>query len=85
MAIRFESELKETLGYNKPQELHPMNNTIKIVMVIKFMNGGNRMFRSWKFIFLVIVSIALLTACGQSLEDRVTEGIKAAKEAFLCK
>ena len=40
------------------------------------------MFRSWKFLFLVTASIVLLAACGQSLEDRAGEGVKAAEEAF---
>ena len=40
------------------------------------------MFRSWKFIFLVIVSVLLLTACGKSLEDRVDEGLKSAEKTF---
>jgi hypothetical protein len=40
------------------------------------------MFRSWKFIFLVIMSVLLLTACGKSLEDRVDEGLKSAEKVF---
>ena len=46
------------------------------------MIGGNRMFHSRKFIFLIILSIVFLTACGQSREDRVEEGIKTAEETF---
>lgn len=40
------------------------------------------MFRSWNFMFLIAVSIFLLTGCGQSLEERATEGVKAAEKAF---
>ena len=40
------------------------------------------MFRSWKFIFLVMVSMFLLTACGKSLEDQVDEGLKSAEKVF---
>lgn len=40
------------------------------------------MFRSWKFIFLVMISILLLTACGKSLEDKVTEGLNSAEKVF---
>lgn len=40
------------------------------------------MFRSWKFIILMIVSTFILTACSQSLEERVSDGIKASEEVF---
>ncbi|AOV07194.1 hypothetical protein [Sporosarcina ureilytica] len=40
------------------------------------------MFQTWKYIFLVSVVVFLLTACGKSLEDYASEGIKAAREAF---
>ncbi|MFS0574824.1 hypothetical protein AB1K83_04270 [Sporosarcina sp. 179-K 3D1 HS] len=40
------------------------------------------MFRKWKFIFLMILSLILLMGCGRSLEDRATGGIEAAREAF---
>lgn len=40
------------------------------------------MFRSWKILFLATVSIFLLAACGQSLQDRAAEAVKAAEEAF---
>ena len=39
------------------------------------------MFRSWKFIFLVL-AMFLLTACGKSLEDQVDEGLKSAEKVF---
>lgn len=41
------------------------------------------MFRSWKFLFLLILSISVLTACGQTLDERAADGIAVAKEAFL--
>ena len=47
------------------------------------MNGGNRMFHSWKFIFLVLMSAVILTACGQSLEERAATGVNVAEEVFL--
>lgn len=47
------------------------------------MIGGNRMFHSWKFIFLIVMSAVILTACGQSLEDRSAKGINLAEEVFL--
>ena len=47
------------------------------------MNGGNRMFHSWKFIFLVMMSAVILTACGQSLEEQAAAGVNVAEEAFL--
>lgn len=40
------------------------------------------MFHSWKIIFLIMLSALLLTACGQSLEDRTAKGLKSAEEAF---
>lgn len=40
------------------------------------------MFRSWKFLLLIVTTIFLLTACGQSLEERAAEGVKTAKEVF---
>lgn len=43
------------------------------------------MFPSWKFIFLVIMSTVILTACGQSLEEQVADGVKVSEEAFLAK
>ena len=39
------------------------------------------MFRSWKFIFLVL-AMFLLTACGKSLEEQVDEGLKSAERVF---
>lgn len=39
------------------------------------------MFRSWKFIFLVLVMF-LLTACGKSLEEQVEEGLKSSEKVF---
>lgn len=41
------------------------------------------MFRSWKFLFLLILSVSVLTACGQTLDERAADGIAVAKEAFL--
>lgn len=41
------------------------------------------MFHAWKFIFLSTLSILLLSGCTASLEDRATNGIIAAKEAFI--
>ncbi|WP_172371062.1 hypothetical protein [Sporosarcina jiandibaonis] len=40
------------------------------------------MFRSWKFIFLVIVSVFFLAACGKSLEVRIGEGLRSAEKVF---
>lgn len=40
------------------------------------------MFRGWKFIFLTLITVVLLAACGQSLDEKVTAGISAAEEAF---
>jgi len=53
-----------------------------MVMEFKLMIGGNRMFRKWKFIFLTMISIILLTACGKSLDERATAGVEAARVAF---
>lgn len=41
------------------------------------------MFRSWKFLFLILLSISVLTACSQTLDERAADGIAVAKEAFL--
>ena len=41
------------------------------------------MFHSWKFIFLVLMSAVILTACGQSLEERAATGVNVAEEVFL--
>lgn len=40
------------------------------------------MSRFWKPLLLVFTTIFLLTACGQSLEERSAEGVKSASEAF---
>lgn len=40
------------------------------------------MFRKWKFIFLLAMSVFLLTACNESLGESATAGIKAAEEVF---
>lgn len=40
------------------------------------------MFRLWKFILLVIVSMLLLASCGQPPEEKAADGINAAGEAF---
>ncbi|WP_318614176.1 hypothetical protein [Sporosarcina sp. YIM B06819] len=40
------------------------------------------MFRKWKFIFLLVMSALLLTACSESLGERAKVGINAAEEAF---
>ena len=40
------------------------------------------MFQSWKFIFLVTISMLMLAGCNQALEDRAADGIQAAEEAF---
>ena len=40
------------------------------------------MFRKWKFIFLLAMSVFLLTACNESLGESVNAGIKAAEEVF---
>lgn len=40
------------------------------------------MFRKWKFIFLLTMSVFLLTACNASLSERTTAGIEAAEVAF---
>lgn len=44
--------------------------------------GGNRMFRSWKFIFLVMALTLFLTACGKTLEENADAGLKSAEQAF---
>ncbi|MCZ2257946.1 hypothetical protein [Sporosarcina sp. G11-34] len=41
------------------------------------------MFRTWKFIFLSMMSVFLLVGCTASLEDASIAGVKAAKEKFL--
>ncbi|HEX5564783.1 MAG TPA: hypothetical protein VFX34_07475 [Sporosarcina sp.] len=41
------------------------------------------MFRLWKFLFLALLSISVLTACAKTFDERAAEGIAAAKEAFL--
>ncbi len=46
------------------------------------MIGGNRMFRKWKFIFLLTISVLALVACGKSLDKKATSGVEAAREAF---
>lgn len=46
------------------------------------MIGGSRMFRKWKFIFLLAISVLALAACGKSLGERATAGVEAAREAF---
>lgn len=51
-------------------------------MEFKLMIGGNRMFRKWKFIFLTMISIILLSACGKSLDERAIAGVEAARVAF---
>lgn len=38
--------------------------------------------RSGKFIFLVIISVFMLTACGQSLEKSANDAVNSAEEAF---
>lgn len=40
------------------------------------------MFQSWKFIFLIMFSVLLLTACGQNIDERASKGVKAASDAF---
>lgn len=40
------------------------------------------MFRAWKFIFLMMMSILLLAGCGQTLDESATAGIEAARVAF---
>lgn len=40
------------------------------------------MFRSWKFIFLVMALTLLLAACGKSLEENADEGLKSAEITF---
>jgi predicted Zn-dependent protease len=40
------------------------------------------MFRKWKFIFLLMISVLALVACGKSLDEKATSGVEAAKEAF---
>ncbi|WP_342505471.1 hypothetical protein [Sporosarcina sp. FSL K6-2383] len=40
------------------------------------------MFGKWKFIFLLVMSVFLLTACNESLSDQVTAGVEAAEAAF---
>ncbi|MDN4606985.1 hypothetical protein [Sporosarcina highlanderae] len=40
------------------------------------------MFRLWKFLFLTLLSITVLSACGKTLEEQAADGIAAAKTAF---
>ncbi len=40
------------------------------------------MFRKWRFIFLVAMSVLLLASCNQSLDEKVAAGIEAAEKAF---
>ncbi|WP_252502588.1 hypothetical protein [Sporosarcina sp. Marseille-Q4943] len=40
------------------------------------------MFRLWKFVFLALLSITALTACGKTFNEQATEAILSAKEAF---
>ncbi|WP_203246620.1 hypothetical protein [Sporosarcina beigongshangi] len=40
------------------------------------------MFRRWKFVFLLVMSAFLLTACSESLNDRATAGVEAAEAVF---
>ncbi|HJF32312.1 MAG TPA: hypothetical protein K8V56_11140 [Sporosarcina psychrophila] len=40
------------------------------------------MFRKWKFIFLLAVSVLALAGCGKSLDERATSGVETAREAF---
>src|SRR5690606_10620406 len=40
------------------------------------------MFRSWKFLFLALLSITVLAACGKTFEEQAIDAIAAAKEAF---
>ncbi|KAA0965114.1 hypothetical protein FQ087_02010 [Sporosarcina sp. ANT_H38] len=40
------------------------------------------MFRQWKFIFLLAISVLALAACGKSLDESVTSGVEGAREAF---
>ncbi len=47
------------------------------------MNGGNRMFQSWKFIFLILISTIFLTACGESIEKQSVKALELAEEAFI--
>jgi hypothetical protein len=44
--------------------------------------GGKRMFRRWKFIFLVTSMLLILAACGTTVEERATVALEAANEAF---
>ena len=40
------------------------------------------MFRKWKFIFLLVISVFILTACNESLSESATAGAEAAKTVF---
>ncbi|MCM3712114.1 hypothetical protein [Sporosarcina luteola] len=40
------------------------------------------MFRFWKFLFLALLSIIVLAACGNTFEEQAEKGIAAAREAF---
>ncbi|WP_339251062.1 hypothetical protein NSQ43_13700 [Sporosarcina sp. FSL W8-0480] len=40
------------------------------------------MFRLWKFLFLTLLSITVLSACGKTIEEKALDGIEAAKTAF---
>lgn len=40
------------------------------------------MFRLWKIAFLFLLTVLLLVACGQTVEEQAASGIQAAKDAF---
>ena len=40
------------------------------------------MIRPWKFIFLFLIATLLLVGCSASLDEKTSNGIKAASEAF---
>ena len=40
------------------------------------------MFRKWKFKFLLVISVFILTACNESLSENAAAGIEAAEAVF---
>ena len=41
------------------------------------------MFRKWKFIFLMTISVLALAACGKSLDEKATSGVDAREKHFI--
>ena len=70
---------------NRLQHLPQLNNYVQIdfkLVFYKLMIGGNRMFRKWKFIFLLTISVFVLAACGKSLRRKSYFRSRSGREAF---